>query len=100
MAAIGCFPSSRHVLLMLAATDGDRGRRDKERTKRQADTEVFQASADGTHDSSQNITSGRGEEEAREGSASAFNPENPYHVSTAPAQASVMSALADLFSVP
>lgn len=91
---------------MLAAADGDREKRDAERTKRQADMEVFQASADGIPDSSQNITSGRGEEEAREGSASAststsaFNPENPYHVSTAPMQASIISALPGAFFQP
>lgn len=95
MAAIGYFPSSRRVFLMLTAAGGDRGKRETERAKRQADMEVFQASADGTHDSSQNTTSGRSEE----GSASAFNPENPYHVSTAPTQASIISALSDLFSV-
>ncbi|KAL2081664.1 hypothetical protein ACEWY4_023517 [Coilia grayii] len=63
--------------------EGSRKRRDVERTKRQYDTEIFQAAAQDTTASAQNVTSGRGEEEGeeegREGSASAFNPENPYH---------------------
>ncbi|XP_063070554.1 leukocyte cell-derived chemotaxin 1 [Engraulis encrasicolus] len=58
---------------------GGRERRDVERTKRQYDNEVFEAEALDTPASAQNVTSGTGEEEGREGSASAFNPENPYH---------------------
>ena len=88
------------MLLMLDATEGDREKRDIERTKRQYDMEVFQAAAEDTHGSAQNITSGRGEVEATEGSASAFNPENPYHVSTAPARASIISVLTHRFFSP
>ncbi|XP_076118912.1 leukocyte cell-derived chemotaxin 1 [Alosa pseudoharengus] len=61
------------------ATKRDREKRDIDRTKRQYDREDYPASADGSHDFGQNITSGRGEEEGREGSTSAFNPDNPYH---------------------
>ena len=106
VAVTGCFfhthivGETSVVLLMLDATEGDREKRDIERTKRQYDMEVFQAAAEDTHGSAQNITSGRGEVEATEGSASAFNPENPYHVSTAPARASIISVLTHRFFSP
>lgn len=74
-------------LLWLLRTDGERRKRDTLRAKRQFDMEEFEATAEERRtgdDTSRSTVEKKEEEEEAPGSAagSAYNPENPYHVST------------------
>lgn len=74
--------------LVAAATDGERRKRDTQRAKRQFNMEEFEAAAAaGERDPvshAEDDTSRVAEEEegAQSTAGSAYNPENPYHVST------------------
>lgn len=77
------------ILLPLVAdvTDGERRKRDTQRAKRQFNIEEFEAAAEERNlvSHAEDDTSRVGEEEeegAQSAAGSAYNPENPYHVST------------------
>lgn len=69
-----------------AVTDGERRKRDAQRAKRQFNMEEFEAAAEerSTPTLSEDDTSRAVEEEegTQSTAGSAYNPENPYHVST------------------
>lgn len=72
--------------LVAAVTDGERGKRDTQRAKRQFNMEEFEAAAEErdpvshTEDDTSRLV--EEEEGAPSTAGSAYNPENPYHVST------------------
>lgn len=72
--------------LVAAVTDGERRKRDTQRAKRQFNMEEFEAAAEerGSVSHADNDTSTVEEEEegTQSTAGSAYNPENPYHVST------------------
>lgn len=71
--------------LVAAVTDGERGKRDAERAKRQFNMEELEAAAEekGSVSHAEDDTPRVAEEEegAQSTAGSAYNPENPYHVS-------------------
>lgn len=72
--------------LVAAVTDGERRKRDTQRAKRQFNMEEFEAAAEERDSVShaEDDTSRVAEEEeegAQSTAGSAYNPENPYHVS-------------------
>lgn len=72
--------------LVAAVTDGERGKRDTQRAKRQFNTEELEAAAEEkdpvSHAEDDTSRVGVEEEEGAQSAAgSAYNPENPYHVS-------------------
>lgn len=72
--------------LVAAVTDGERRKRDTQRAKRQFNMEEFEAAAEErdpvshTEDDTSRVE--EEEEGAQSTAGSAYNPENPYHVST------------------
>lgn len=72
--------------LVAAVTDGERRKRDTQRAKRQFNIEEIETSADErspvshTEDDTSKVM--EKEEGAHSAAGSAYNPENPYHVST------------------
>lgn len=72
--------------LVAAATDGERRKRDTRRAKRQFNMEEFDAAAEerdpASHAEDDTPRVVEEEEGAQSTAGSAYNPENPYHVSS------------------
>lgn len=72
--------------LVAAVTDGERGKRDTQRAKRQFNMEEFDAAAEErdpvSHAEDDTSRVMEEEEGAQSTAGSAYNPDNPYHVST------------------